>query len=98
MEQAITTPSLYVTPPPPPPPPVTPQYGGEPVRIEQPEQSRVSGEEGSYVTLKCVATGHPAPVVTWRKDTTLVSPPKLFDRRDVTERGSIIGYDVYFTI
>lgn len=70
MEQAITTPSLYVT------PPVTPQYGGEPVRIEQPEQSRVSGEEGGYVTLKCVATGYPAPVVTWRKDTTLVSPSR----------------------
>lgn len=68
LEQPITTPSLRVT------PPVTPQYGAEPVRIEQPEESHVSAEEGNYVTLKCVATGYPAPVVTWRKDTTLVSP------------------------
>lgn len=50
-----------------------PQYGAEPAAIQQPENPRVSGEEGGYVTFKCVATGYPKPTITWRKDTTLVN-------------------------
>lgn len=49
-----------------------PQYGGEPAMIQQPEEPRVSAQEGGYVTLKCVALGTPRPIITWRKDTTLV--------------------------
>jgi len=50
-----------------------PQYGGEPAMIQQPEEPRVSAQEGGYVTLKCIALGTPKPIITWRKDTTLVS-------------------------
>lgn len=51
----------------------TPPHGGEPAMIQQPEEPRVSAQEGGYVTLKCVALGTPKPVITWRKDTTLVT-------------------------
>ncbi|XP_035723305.1 papilin-like isoform X5 [Vespa mandarinia] len=87
LEQAITTPSLFVT------PPVTPQYGGEPVRIEQPEQSHVTGEEGSYITLKCVATGYPVPIITWRKDTTLIGTTEK--RRRILADGSLQIINLY---
>ena len=55
------------------PRPVTvPQVGAEPASIKQPEEPKVSAQEGGYVTLTCVALGNPKPSVTWRKGTTLV--------------------------
>jgi len=52
---------------------IPPQYGGEPAMIQQPEEPHVSVQEGGYVTLKCIALGTPRPIITWRKDTTLVN-------------------------
>ncbi|RLU15132.1 hypothetical protein DMN91_013019 [Ooceraea biroi] len=74
--------------------PVTPpQYGGEPAAIQQPEEPRVSAQEGGYVTLKCVALGTPRPTITWRKDTTLIGPSEK--RRRILLDGSLQVINLY---
>lgn len=58
-----TSPRSFVTPP---------VVGAEPASIKQPDEPKVSAQEGSYVTLKCITLGNPRPMITWRKSTTLV--------------------------
>lgn len=58
-----------------------PQYGAVPAIIQQPEEPRVSAQEGGYVTLKCIAIGNPRPIIIWRKDTTLVT---YFPAQDIS--------------
>lgn len=62
-EIILTSPRSFVTPP---------VVGAEPASIKQPEEPKVSAQEGSYVTLKCITLGNPRPMITWRKSTTLV--------------------------
>lgn len=62
-EVISTSPRSFVT---------VPAVGAEPASIKQPEEPKVSAQEGSYVTLKCITLGNPRPKVTWRKGTTLV--------------------------
>ncbi|XP_032682374.1 papilin-like [Odontomachus brunneus] len=74
--------------------PVTPsQYGGSPAMIQQPEEPRVSAQEGGYVTLKCVALGIPKPIITWRKNTTLIGPSEA--RRRILHDGSLQITNLY---
>lgn len=63
-EQPEPTPAPYVTLPP---------YGGEPAAIQEPEEPQVTGEEGGMVVMRCIATGSPKPIITWRKDSQIVS-------------------------
>ncbi|XP_072747679.1 papilin isoform X3 [Anoplolepis gracilipes] len=76
------------------PPTVTPpQYGGEPAMIQQPDEPHVSAQEGGYITLKCVALGTPRPIITWRKDTTLIGPSEK--RRRILLDGSLQIINLY---
>ncbi|CAL1675129.1 unnamed protein product [Lasius platythorax] len=70
-----------------------PQYGGEPAMIKQSDEPRVSAQEGDYVTLKCVALGTPKPIITWRKDTTLIGPSEK--RRRILLDGSLQIINLY---
>ncbi|XP_011689368.1 PREDICTED: papilin isoform X5 [Wasmannia auropunctata] len=70
-----------------------PQYGAEPAMIQQPEEPHVSAQEGGYVTLKCIALGTPKPIVTWRKDTTLIGPSEK--RRRILLDGSLQITNLY---
>lgn len=70
--QAVTYASVYNE--------TAPQYGGEPAAIVQPEQSEVTGEEGGYVSMKCIATGNPRPIITWKKDTIVVRTLLIINR------------------
>ncbi|XP_070527125.1 papilin isoform X2 [Cardiocondyla obscurior] len=70
-----------------------PQYGGEPAKIQQPEEPQISAQEGGYVTLKCVALGTPRPIITWRKDTTLIGPSEK--RRRILLDGSLQIINLY---
>ncbi|XP_036145237.1 papilin isoform X3 [Monomorium pharaonis] len=70
-----------------------PQYGGEPAMIQQPEEPHVSAQEGGYVTLKCIALGTPKPIITWRKDTTLIGPSEK--RRRILLDGSLQIINLY---
>ncbi|XP_011062335.1 PREDICTED: papilin [Acromyrmex echinatior] len=72
---------------------IPPQYGGEPAMIQQPEEPHVSAQEGDYVTLKCVALGTPRPIITWRKDTTLIGPSEK--RRRILLDGSLQIINLY---
>ncbi|KAL6256089.1 hypothetical protein P5V15_013324, partial [Pogonomyrmex californicus] len=83
-ELLTTTPRFIVT---------QPQYGGEPATIQQPEEPRISAQEGGYVTLKCVALGIPKPTITWRKDTTLIGPSEK--RRRILLDGSLQIINLY---
>ncbi|XP_077270107.1 proteoglycan-like sulfated glycoprotein papilin isoform X5 [Temnothorax americanus] len=83
-ESLTTTPQPSVT---------LPQYGGEPAKIKEPEEPRVSAQEGGYVTLKCVALGNPRPIITWRKDTTLIGPSEK--RRRILLDGSLQIINLY---
>lgn len=47
-------------------------YGTAPAVIIPPEEPHVTGEEGGYVSMKCIATGDPKPVITWKKDALVV--------------------------
>ncbi|KAF3430423.1 hypothetical protein E2986_10746, partial [Frieseomelitta varia] len=76
--------------------PVTvPPVGAEPASIKQPEEPKVSAQEGGYVTLTCIALGNPKPAVTWRKGTTLIAASE--SRRRILLDGSlqIINLDRY---
>lgn len=64
-EPLVTSPPTYNL--------TAPPYGAEPAAIQQPTEPHVSGEEGGYVSMKCIATGNPTPIITWRKDATVVS-------------------------
>ncbi|XP_019882164.2 papilin isoform X4 [Camponotus floridanus] len=83
-EEPLTTTSPTVTPP---------QYGGEPAMIQQPDEPHVSAQEGGYITLKCVALGTPRPIITWRKDTTLIGPSET--RRRILLDGSLQIINLY---
>lgn len=40
------------------------------------DEADITAEEGSYATLKCTIRGSPTPVITWKKDNTIVSLQK----------------------
>lgn len=48
----------------------------EPPSIQDDVESEVEAEEGSYVTLKCVARGNPTPRITWRKGDIFIDGTK----------------------
>ncbi|XP_015589222.1 papilin isoform X3 [Cephus cinctus] len=79
------------------PPPVIavtlPQYGAEPAYIQQPEESELTAEEGSFVTMKCVAIGNPKPTISWRKDTVVIKDSEK--RRRIMSDGSLQIINLY---
>ncbi|XP_034936854.1 papilin isoform X2 [Chelonus insularis] len=81
----------------PPPVPVhnitAPPHGAEPAAIQQPEQPHVSGEEGGYVQMKCIATGNPKPVLTWKKDATVINVSE--PRRRILSDGTLEIINLY---
>lgn len=50
--------------------------GGQPPRIVDGE-SRVAADEGSVASLRCEATGTPAPTIYWRRGKEEVYDPVL---------------------
>jgi hypothetical protein len=47
--------------------------GSIPAKIEEPEQPNIVGEEGGYVTMRCIVIGTPQPIAVWRKDAKVVN-------------------------
>ncbi|KAJ9585100.1 hypothetical protein L9F63_020556, partial [Diploptera punctata] len=58
--------------------PLTTEGPREPAAAERPRienatvASRIQAEEGTYVTLKCSATGNPIPTITWKKGSIVI--------------------------
>ncbi|XP_074105077.1 proteoglycan-like sulfated glycoprotein papilin isoform X3 [Cotesia typhae] len=84
-EPLVTSPPTYNL--------TAPPYGAEPAAIQQPTEPHVSGEEGGYVSMKCIATGNPTPIITWRKDATVINPAEK--RRRILLDGTLEIINLY---